>query len=133
MAKHRAPVTVPAWFRVHPDPAANRDNYRAVRFVLAYVPVFALGMFLVLSVAFPQGTDPAPVAAVQTPLAPCGGDADCAAWDTYVAQEVYGVQVWANDPARTPHATDYGHGVGVLRLSCPQGGALHDTEEGVSC
>jgi hypothetical protein len=131
MANHRATPTVPSWWAVHPDPAANRDNYRAVRFVAAFVLVWTP----LVGLAHSTGGDPASVdpASVSAPLAPCGGDASCAAWDAYVAQDVYGVPVWAGDPARTPHAEDRGHGRGVLRLSCPQGGALHDTAEGVSC
>lgn len=129
--------TVPAWFRIVPgdDPAscaANLSNWQGVVLVSVVMPVMLSLIFAahVLSAGTPVST----TASVGTPLSSssCGSDTDCAWRDARVAQDGYGVPVYAGTPHVTPMVEESRMGTSV-RLSCDSARSLVMTDDGWAC
>lgn len=129
------PASVPAFFKIHPDPQANAENWAAVRLAaIVLPPVFSI-IAVIIALTFGGAGIPAeqtPVAAVAPVAAVCDTDADCAAHDAAVAARS-GVRlvIVPSDPAATPHATPLP--TGGVRVECDPARALVTGPAGDEC
>lgn len=118
-----------------PDPAPRRFPRPHPQDTVPLVTAgIVAAMALVAAVLAGVGAfDPAPSGAVwdPAPVAVCDTDRACAAHDTWLAQQGYGVPVWADTPHVTPHVDEAR--MGGVRLSCDPGRAMVDTDDGAAC